>query len=97
MASLSKISDDFLLHFFRGEAQRRRIDIREDVKHIQCPTLVIGTDTSHRGRSVFESWQQTIPNSELAILPLDGYHAAATDPDLTARTTREFIDKHSGT
>jgi hypothetical protein len=29
------------------------------------------------------------------ILPLDGYHAAATDPDLAARITREFIDKHS--
>lgn len=72
------------------------IDIREDVKRIRCPTLVIGTDTSHRGRAVFESWQQTIPGSELAILPLDGYHAAATDPDLTARVTREFIDKHSG-
>ena len=71
------------------------LDIREDVKHIQAPTLVIGTDTSHRGRAVFESWQRTIPNSELAMLQLDGYHAAATDPDLTARVTREFIDKHS--
>jgi 3-oxoadipate enol-lactonase len=71
------------------------IDIREDVKRIRCPTLVIGTDTSHRGRAVFESWQKTIPDSELVILPLDGYHAAATDPDLTAQVTREFIDKHS--
>jgi len=71
------------------------IDIREVVKRIRCPTLVIGTDTSHRGRAVFESWQKTIPNSELVILPLDGYHAAATDPDLTAGITRAFIDKHS--
>ena len=72
-----------------------KIDIREDIKRIKCPTLVIGTDTARRGRAVFESWQKTIPNSELAILPLDGYHAGATDPDLTARVTREFIDKHS--
>lgn len=71
------------------------IDIREDVKRIRCPALVIGTDTSHRGREVFESWQRTIPNSELLILPLDGYHAAATDPDMTARATLEFIDKHA--
>ncbi|MGH8667046.1 MAG: alpha/beta fold hydrolase [Burkholderiales bacterium] len=71
------------------------IDIREDVKRIQCPTLVIGTDTAHRGRDVFASWQKTIPNSGLAMLPLDGYHAAATDPDMTARVTREFIDKHA--
>jgi pimeloyl-ACP methyl ester carboxylesterase len=71
------------------------IDIREDIKRIQCPTLVIGTDTARRGREVFESWQKTIPNSQLVMLPLDGYHAAATDPDLTARVTREFIDKHA--
>ncbi len=67
------------------------IDIREDIKRIQCPTLVIGTDTARRGRAIFEGWQKTIPNSELAILPIDGYHAAGTDPDLTAQTTLEFI------
>ena len=71
------------------------IDIREDIKRIRCPTLVIGTDTKRRGRAVFESWQKTIPNSELVILPIDGYHAAATDPDMTAGVTREFIDRHS--
>jgi hypothetical protein len=43
---------------------------------------------------VFESWQKTIPNSELVMLAVDGYHAAATDPDLTAGVTRKFVDKH---
>jgi hypothetical protein len=36
-----------------------------------------------------------IPNSELAILPVDGYHAAGTDPDATARVTLNFITRHS--
>ena len=72
------------------------IDIREDIKRIQCPTLVIGTDTARRGRAEFERWQKTIPNSELAILPIDGYHAAGTDPDATAAVTLEFIARHSG-
>lgn len=67
------------------------IDIREDVRRIRCPTLVIGTDTARRGRAVFESWQKTIPNSELAILPVDGYHAAGTDPDGTARVVLDFL------
>jgi pimeloyl-ACP methyl ester carboxylesterase len=71
------------------------IDIRADIERIGCPTLVIGTDTARRGRDVFESWQKTIPNSKLVMLPLDGYHAAATDPDLTARVTRDFIGKHA--
>ena len=71
------------------------IDIREDLKRIRCPTLVIGTDTARRGRAEFEGWQKTIPDSELVMLPLDGYHAAATDPDATARVTLEFIARHS--
>ena len=73
------------------------VDIREDIRQIRCPALVIGTDTARRGRAVFEGWQKTIPGSELKILPLDGYHAAGTDPDLTARVTLEFIDRHSAT
>jgi 3-oxoadipate enol-lactonase len=71
------------------------IDIRADIARIKCPTLVIGTDTARRGRGVFESWQKTIPGSELAILPIDGYHAAGTDPDRTARVTLDFIARHS--
>lgn len=71
------------------------IDIREDIKRIKCPTLVIGADTARRGRSVFESWQKTIPNSELVMVPIDGYHAAGTDPDATARVTLDFIARCS--
>jgi hypothetical protein len=56
---------------------------------------VIGTDTARRGKEVFEGWQKTIPGSELAILPIDGYHAAGTDPDLTAKTTLEFIQRRN--
>jgi 3-oxoadipate enol-lactonase len=71
------------------------IDIREDIKRIKCPTLVIGTDTARRGKSEFETWQKTIPGSELAMLTMDGYHAAGTDPDGTARVTLDFIARHS--
>ena len=71
------------------------IDIREDIKRIKCPVQVIGTDTARRGKDVFEGWQKTIPNSELTILPMDGYHAGGTDPDGTAKVTLDFIARHS--
>ena len=71
------------------------IDIREDIKRIKCPTLVIGTDTARRGKEVFEGWQRTIPNSELVMMKMDGYHAAGTDPDGTARVTLDFIARHT--
>jgi len=72
------------------------IDIREDIKKIKAPTLVIGTDTARRGREIFEGWQKTIAGSELQILPIDGYHAAGTAPDMTAEVTLEFIRRRGG-
>jgi 3-oxoadipate enol-lactonase len=71
------------------------IDIREDIRRIKCPTLVIGTDTPRRGKAEFESWQKTIPGSELNIIPVDGYHAAGSAPDETANVAFDFIARHS--
>lgn len=71
------------------------IDIREDVKRIKCPTLVIGTNAAGKDRDSLSTWQKTIPNSELAILPIDGYHAAGTDPDGAATLTLDFLFRHS--
>ena len=71
------------------------IDIREDIKRIKCPTLVIGTNAAGKDRETLSTWQKTIPASELAILPIDGYHAAGTDPDGAAKVTLDFIARHS--
>jgi pimeloyl-ACP methyl ester carboxylesterase len=71
------------------------IDIREDIKRIKCPTLVIGTNAAGKDRDTLSAWQKTIPSSELAILPIDGYHAAGTDPDGAAKLTLDFIARHS--
>lgn len=71
------------------------IDIREDVKRIKCPTLVIGTQAAGKDRETLSAWQKTIPGSELVILPIDGYHAAGTDPDGAAAATLDFLSRHS--
>ena len=67
------------------------IDIRVEIQRIRCPTLVIGTHAAGKDRETLSVWQKTIPDSELAILPIDGYHAAGTDPDAAAQLTLEFI------
>ncbi len=67
------------------------IDIREDVKRIKCPTLVIGTNAAGKDRDSLSAWQKTIPDSELAILPIDGYHAAGSDPDGAAKVTLDLL------
>lgn len=71
-------------------------DIRADVPKIACPTLVVTTEGSGLA-SVDETraWQQTIPNSELLVLPGNSYHVAASDAERCAQATLEFISRHA--
>ena len=67
-------------------------DIRADLPRIACPTLVITTEESGLA-SVAETraWQETIPKSELLVLPGNSYHVAASDAERCAQATLEFI------
>jgi pimeloyl-ACP methyl ester carboxylesterase len=69
-------------------------DIRADVTQIARPTLVITTEGSGLA-SVDETrtWQQTISDSELLVLPGDSYHVAASDAVQCAQATLEFIER----
>ena len=71
-------------------------DIREDLPNITCPTLVITTEGSGLA-SVEETraWQQTIPDSELIVLPGDSYHVAATHAVPSAQATLDFIERRA--
>ena len=71
-------------------------DIRADVPKIACPTLVITTEGSGLA-SVEETraWQQTIPDSELLVVPGDSYHVAASDAEQCAQATLAFIRRHN--
>jgi pimeloyl-ACP methyl ester carboxylesterase len=69
---------------------------------IRCPTLVMVAVEPTRSKDYKQQqsvedvkrWQSRIPGAELAELPADSYHIAATHPDLCAKTAREFIGGH---
>lgn len=69
-------------------------DIRADLPKIKCPTLVLTTDENgHNSIDATRAWQQVIPDSTLRVLPGNSYHVAASDPELCARETLEFISR----
>jgi pimeloyl-ACP methyl ester carboxylesterase len=69
-------------------------DISADLPRIKCPTLVITTEKSALGSvESTRAWQQTIPNSELLVLPGDSYHVAASDADRCAEEVLKFITR----
>ena len=75
------------------------IDVRPMLPDIACPTLVVTTgDPANPAQNITgldatRAWQQTIPQSELLVIPDDSFHIAATAPDAAARATLAFIDR----
>jgi len=73
-------------------------DIRADLPKIACPTLVIVTEESGLGSvEATRAWQQTIPDSELLVLPGRSYHVAATHAAECASAVIGFIERRGGT
>lgn len=78
------------------------VDVEPDLPNIKCPTLIITTGSATNvaqnitSADVVRKWQQTIPNSELLLLPSDSYHVAASEAAAASAATRRFIDRHAG-
>ena len=74
-----------------------QLDMRPDLPRIRCPALVISPDSSatRRNREHSQAYRALIPDSEFVVIPGDGYHPAATDPDACALAVREFIRRRS--
>ncbi len=75
------------------------IDVRPVLPAIACPTLVVITgDTTNPAQNLTgiestRAWQQSIPQSELLVIPDDSFHVAATAPDASAEAALAFIDR----
>lgn len=72
------------------------LDIREDVKRITCPTLII-TTTGSGLRSVdgVKAWVSQMKNARLEILEGDAWHAAGAYPDRCAALALDFLAEQS--
>lgn len=72
------------------------IDVRPDLPRIVCPTLVLTTESSRRSDAELEAYRAGLSRGEFVKIPIDGYHAAGSAPDESARATLEFIGRHGG-
>lgn len=94
VASMSRTHASTLEAFLRMVPT---VDVTAELPHIACPTVVITTSGSGlAGVDAVKAWQQTIPNSKLAVLPGDSYHVAATDPDACAQIVRDYFEALPG-
>lgn len=73
-----------------------KLDIREDVKRITCPTLII-TTTGSGLRSVdgVKAWVAGVKPAQLLILDGDAWHAAGAYPDRCAEAALKFLTEQN--
>ncbi len=82
------------LHFVLA---RQEHDHADRLKEIRVPTLVLVGDDEHHGAADRTHWDAAhhlaseIPNAKLVILPGEGHHYLATNPDAAHKAIREFI------
>lgn len=71
-----------------------KLDLRETVNKITCPTLII-TTTGSGLRSVdgVKAWVSGVKSAQLLVLEGDAWHAAGAYPDACAIATLDFIAK----
>ncbi len=70
------------------------VDLTSVLGKILAPTLVITTDRNPiHGLEWVVTWQRLLKNSDLVVLPGDGYHVAASDPDECVRHVTAFIER----
>jgi pimeloyl-ACP methyl ester carboxylesterase len=71
-------------------------DLRDTLKNVRCPALVLYPDRS----GLFEVEQgvlmyRTLPDGELAVLPRCGHNTYALQPEQYQRIVLSFFDRHS--
>jgi len=71
-----------------------KLDLREAVNRITCPTLII-TTTGSGLRSVdgVKAWVAGVSSARLLVMEGDAWHAAGAYPDACAKATLEFLGK----
>ena len=71
-----------------------KLDLREEVLKVLCPTLIITTSGSGlRTVQSVEEWQSKMHQSSLLVVEGDAWHAAAAYPDICANAAIEFLTK----
>ena len=73
------------------------INVAIDLPRVNCPALVLTTTSPRRAYSKTDAgtYREGLPQAEVAALPVDGYHVAATDPDECARITLDFLRRYA--
>jgi pimeloyl-ACP methyl ester carboxylesterase len=75
------------------------VDVGPTLSRIACPVLVVTTGAAGNAAqsitdlSLVRSWASTIPRARVLVVPNDSFHVAATDPDVAAEATLDFVGR----
>ena len=91
MRMMKKMSPEDVAQVQRGMAERP--DSVETLKTVNVPTLLVtGDEDSTTGVKEAELMRQHIPGSQMRVIPKAGHYSPWEQPELFARTLRQFLD-----
>jgi len=70
------------------------VNLEASLPQVKQSVLIVGNESKRRGRAQFEQYTQLIPNAELAMIDVDGYHTGAVAPDQCSEVILDFLAKH---
>lgn len=71
------------------------VNLLEEVRKIQAPTLVIAGKNALRKSDEGNDWCKRIPHSTLEVLPVESSHLGGAYPDMCAKVVAAFLKQHS--
>jgi pimeloyl-ACP methyl ester carboxylesterase len=77
---------------FAASSARIDMELEHELSRIVAPVLIVTTQESGlQSVDAVERYARRIPDARVVVLPGDGYHVAAVEPDLCARHALDFI------
>ena len=77
---------------FAASSARIDMELEHELSRIAAPVLIVTTQESGlQSVEAVEGYARRIPDARVLVLPGDGYHVAAVEPDLCARHALDFI------
>ena len=70
------------------------VNLLEQIRHIQAPTLVVAGRNPLRKSDEGNEWRKRIPRSTLTVLPVESSHPGGAYPDMCAKVVADFLKQH---
>lgn len=92
---IDELSDRSVSAFIQAAKAVLKYDVSHLLSHISAPTLIIAGELDTLITEEYSNWlNQTIPNSQLEIIPYTGHMAIVEKPEIFCEIVLQFLERN---